>query len=214
MEYWMKRISWLAALALSGIVVVAEQRSVMRLDGTRIAVADIDAAVTRLMSAAEVTGVGLAIFNDRRPVYMKAYGVRDKEKNLPLTENSVMTAASLTKSTFAYMVLQLVDEGVINLDTPVQDYLPRPLPEYPGYKGLARDVRYKRITPRMLLDHSSGFAKRNATARVDTPLGRPDGFRNRAGPYVGRRCGDHDTARYDLNMEYRSENNPIPMRDR
>jgi CubicO group peptidase (beta-lactamase class C family) len=158
----MKTTSWLAALALSGAVVVAEQRSVMRLDGTRIAVAEIDAAVTRLMRAAEVTGVGLAVFNGRRPVYVKAYGVRDKEKNLPLTENSVMTAASLTKSTFAYVVMQLVDEGIINLDTPVQGYLPRPLPEYPGYEGLARDVRYKRITPRMLLDHSSGFANLRA----------------------------------------------------
>jgi CubicO group peptidase (beta-lactamase class C family) len=158
----MKTISWLLALALAGAVVVAEQRSVTRLDGTRIAVSEIDAVVTRLMRAAEVTGVGLAIFNGRRPVYVKAYGFRDKEKNLPLTENSVMTAASLTKSTFAYMVMQLVDEGIINLDTPVQAYLPRPLPEYPGYEGLARDVRYKRITPRMLLDHSSGFANLRA----------------------------------------------------
>jgi CubicO group peptidase (beta-lactamase class C family) len=158
----MKTTSWLTALALSGALVVAEQRSVTRLDGTRIAVAEIDAAVTRLMRVAEVTGVGLAIFNGRRPVYVKAYGVRDKEKNFPLTENSVMTAASLTKSTFAYMVMELVDEGIINLDTPVQEYLPRPLPEYPGYEGLARDLRYKRITPRMLLDHSSGFANLRA----------------------------------------------------
>ena len=68
-----------------------------------------------------------------------------------------MSAASFTKVAFAYMVMQLVDEKVLDLDRPVYQYLPKPLPEYPGYKDLAGDVRYQKITARMLLDHTSGF---------------------------------------------------------
>jgi CubicO group peptidase (beta-lactamase class C family) len=55
------------------------------------------------------------------------------------------------------MVMQLVDEKLLDLDRPVYKYLPKPLPEYPAYQDLAGDLRYQRITARMLLDHTSGF---------------------------------------------------------
>src|SRR5262249_38364267 len=82
---------------------------------------------------------------------------RDKDKNLPLTEDSVMTAASFTKVAFAYMVMQLVQEKKLDLDKPVTKYLPKPLPEYSQYKDLAGDSRYERITARMLLSHTAGL---------------------------------------------------------
>ncbi len=135
----------------------AQESAIKRLDGSKITPSEIDATVTRLMQAAEVTGVGLAIFNNGKVAYLKGYGFREKEKNLPLTPDSVMTAASLTKPTFDYMVMQLVDEKVLDLDKPVYQYLPKPLPEYPMYKDLADDPRYKKITARMLLSHTAGF---------------------------------------------------------
>jgi CubicO group peptidase (beta-lactamase class C family) len=131
--------------------------SVKRLDGSTISAADIDATVTHLIHAAKIPGAAIALLNDQRIVYLKAYGFRDKEKPLPLTENSVFTAASLTKAAFACMVMQLVQENILELDKPVFQYLPKPLPEYPEYKDLAGDDRYKKITARMLLDHTSGF---------------------------------------------------------
>jgi CubicO group peptidase (beta-lactamase class C family) len=134
------------------------QTVVTRLDGSTITAAEIDGTVTRLMKAAEVTGAGVAIFNNGKIAYLKAYGFRDKEKNLPLTVNSVMSAASLSKVAFAYMTMELVDQGLLDLDKPVYQYLPKPLPEYPNYADLANDSRYKRITARMLLSHTSGFA--------------------------------------------------------
>jgi CubicO group peptidase (beta-lactamase class C family) len=132
-------------------------RSIRRLDDSAIAPAEIDQTVTRLMRAARVPGVGVAILNDGKVTYLKAYGVRDKEKNLPLTPKSVMYAASFTKVAFAFMVMQLVDDGVLDLDKPVYQYLPKPLPEYDAYKDLANDLRYQKITARMLLTHTSGF---------------------------------------------------------
>jgi CubicO group peptidase (beta-lactamase class C family) len=128
-----------------------------RLDGSTITTAEIDRTAQRLMQAARVPGLGLAILNNRRIAYLKTYGERDAEKHLPLTKDSVMTSASYTKSTFAYAVMQLVEQGVLNLDRPIQDYLPKPLPEYPDYAGLAGDERYRQITLRMLLSHTVGF---------------------------------------------------------
>jgi CubicO group peptidase (beta-lactamase class C family) len=109
------------------------------------------------MNPAKVTGVGIAILNDGKIVYLKTYGFRDLKKSRPLTPDSVMSAASFTKVAFAYMVMQLVQEGVLDLDRPVYQYLPKPLPEYGLYGDLAGDERYKKITARMLLDHTSGF---------------------------------------------------------
>jgi CubicO group peptidase (beta-lactamase class C family) len=155
-------------VAAVSIVATAQSATVRRLDGSRIAAAEIDATVTRLMRAAGVMGVGLALLNGGGPVYVKAYGVRDVAKNVPLTTDSVMTAASLSKSTFAYLVMQLVDDHVIDLDTPIERYLSKSLPEYDGYESLAGDARYKTITARMLLDHTSGFAN----LRALEPAGR------------------------------------------
>jgi CubicO group peptidase (beta-lactamase class C family) len=144
-------------LILCALPAFSQQSTVTRLDGTKIAPAAVDAAVIKSMNAAHVTGAGIAILNQGRIVYIKAYGFRDTSKRLPLTPDSVMTAASLTKSAFATMVMTLVHDSVIDLDKPVYQYLPRPLPDYPRYVELANDRRYKQITMRMLLDHSSGF---------------------------------------------------------
>ena len=153
-----RTLTLFAVTIVCGLLAVGQQPPVERLDGSKITPAEIDATIVRLMRAAEVTGAGLAILNDGKIAYLKTYGVRDKDKNLPLTENSVMTGASFTKVVFAYMVMQLVQERILDLDKPVYRYLPKPLPEYLGYEELASDSRYKQITARMLLSHTSGFA--------------------------------------------------------
>jgi CubicO group peptidase (beta-lactamase class C family) len=148
-------------VTLRGAVASANRESkaasVRRLDDTTITPAEIDATVTRVTTAGKVTGVGIAILTGGTIAYLKAYGIRDKEKNLPLTTDSVMSAASFTKVAFAYLAMQLVDDGSLSLDKPVYEYLPKPLPEYENYKDLAGDPRYKKITARMLLSHTSGL---------------------------------------------------------
>lgn len=144
-------------LTLAAFSVGTDAPAIKRLDGSTITPPEIDATLTRLMTAGEVPGVDIAILNDAKVAYMKSYGFRDKDRNLPLTPDSVMTAASFTKSTFAYMVMQLVQEKVIDVDKPVYQYLPKPLPDYAAYRDLAGDPRYKKITARMLLSHTAGF---------------------------------------------------------
>jgi CubicO group peptidase (beta-lactamase class C family) len=145
------------AVSLLAVVVLAQAQTIEQLGGSRIRPAEVDATVMRLMKAAEVPGVSIAIINRDQVVYEKAYGFRDTEKKLPLTTDTVMSGASLTKAAFAYMVMQLVQEGRLDLDRPVYEYLPKPLPAYQQYADLKDDPRYKQITARMLLDHTSGF---------------------------------------------------------
>src|SRR5690349_15763215 len=88
------------ALTLSFSATAAD-RSITRLDGTKISFAEIDAQVARMMKAGKVSGLGIAILNERKVAFLKAYGYRDTSTHLPLTVDSIMTAASFTKSTFA-----------------------------------------------------------------------------------------------------------------
>lgn len=133
------------------------QQYVKRIDGTKISTEDVDQTIKRLMLEAKVTGLNLAVLNDNKIVYVKSFGYRNKAEQLPLTENTTMYAASFTKAAFSYMVMQLVAEGILDLDKPVYQYLPKPLPEYEQYKDLASDERYKLITIRMCLSHTAGF---------------------------------------------------------
>ena len=124
-------VRFVAMAMASALLAAGQQSAITRLDGSTISAAEIDATVTRLMKGAEVVGAGIAVFDHGKIAYLKAYGFRDKEKNLPLTIDSVMSAASLSKVAFGYLAMQLVDEGALDLDKPVYQYLPKPLPELP-----------------------------------------------------------------------------------
>ena len=125
--------------------------------------AAVDAEMQRLMRATHAEGLALAVIDNGKVVQVHALGKRNAAGD-PLTPDTVMYAASLTKAAFAYMVLQLVDEGMIDLDRPITAYLDRPLPEYPDEKKYAPwstlkdDPRWQQLTARMLLSHRSGFS--------------------------------------------------------
>ena len=133
------------------------QSTFVGIDGCPRTDAEIDATITHVMQAAEVPGLALALINSGKVVYLKAYGVKNMSPKEPLTVDSVMVAASLTKVAFAYLVMKLVDDHVIDLDKPVYEYLPRPLSDYPAWRDIANDPRAKLITTRMLLSHTAGF---------------------------------------------------------
>ncbi|MFZ6815742.1 serine hydrolase domain-containing protein [Undibacterium sp. Rencai35W] len=138
--------------------VISTPHAIQALDGSYLPVPALEKKVTDLMARSCVTGLGIAIFNQNKIVYLNSFGWRQKEQRLPLTVDSVMYGASFTKAVFATMVTQLVQEGILDLDKPVEQYLPKPLPEYDKYRDLANDLRYQRITLRMLLNHTAGFA--------------------------------------------------------
>ncbi len=110
--------------------------------------AALDTLAPALMDSGSVTGLSMAIVNDSGIAWARGFGLRSAETGEPVDENSVFEAASLSKPVFAYAVLQLVDEGILELD--------RPIVEYWDYEYV-EDERYKEITPRMILSHTTGF---------------------------------------------------------
>lgn len=125
---------------------------------------EIDAAVARLMQKTGARGMAVAVIDGGRPVHVQAYGQRNAAGD-PLTTDTIMYGASLTKMVFAYAVLQLVDEGLVDLDRPIAELVPdlpltyteRTADLYSDYRGLAGDPRWRAITPRHSLTHSTGF---------------------------------------------------------
>jgi CubicO group peptidase (beta-lactamase class C family) len=127
----------------------------------------IDAKVHEIMTRTHANGIAVAVIAHGDVHFVRAYGIRNAAGQ-PLTTDTVMYGASLTKTVFAYTVLQLVDQERIKLDTPIKDDLDGPLPsygpdpvfpdKYGPYKDLAGDPRWEKITPRMCLTHSTGFS--------------------------------------------------------
>jgi CubicO group peptidase (beta-lactamase class C family) len=134
-----------------------------RTDEPRRAPADIDAEVAAVMKGTAARGLAIALVEDGRVAYVQGYGARNAA-GAPLQPNTIMYGASLTKAAFAYMVMQLVDEGTLDLDASIARYLPKPLPEYPNedkyapWKDLAGDERWRTLTARILLTHGPGFS--------------------------------------------------------
>jgi CubicO group peptidase (beta-lactamase class C family) len=118
----------------------------------------IDAEIQRLMGAEDVKGLVIAVIEDGAVVHVQSFGYANVAEQRPLQTDTIMYGASLTKTAFAYMVLQLVDEGRLDLDRSIAEYLPRPLPEYDDYTDLAGDERWRQLTPRIILNHATGFA--------------------------------------------------------
>ncbi len=127
----------------------------------------IDAEVRKVLDATKANGLAIAVIDKGKVGYTQAYGIRNA-KGEPLTPDTIMYGASLTKAVFAYSVLQLVDQGKLSLDTPISELLDKPLPEYDPeaiypdkygpYQDLANEPRWRQITPRIALTHSTGFA--------------------------------------------------------
>jgi len=118
---------------------------------------DPGAQIARWMQQRGVVGLAVARIEAGEVQQVWALGQRSRERAEALAPETVLYAASLTKLAFAWMVLQLVDEGRLDLDAPLPRLLPRPLPEYAEWSDLAGDARWQRLTPRLLLSHQSGL---------------------------------------------------------
>lgn len=112
-------------------------------------IAALAATVRASMKRDRVPGVSVCLLRDGEPVWSAGFGVKHAETKRPVDEATVFEAASLSKTLFAYSVLQLVEANRLNLDAPVTTYgVDRILPD---------DARSDAITTRMLLSHSSGI---------------------------------------------------------
>lgn len=104
--------------------------------------------IPELMRTFNVPGLSLVIIQEAEFVWSKCFGVQSNDTQEIITEDTVFEAASLSKPVFAYASLKLCESGVLNLDDPLNDYLP----DY-----IADEPRLSQITMRHVLSHTSGF---------------------------------------------------------
>lgn len=107
----------------------------------------VDAYMTDNLKKTGLPGAAIGIVQDGKVVYTAAYGKGSDGRTL--TGDTPMYVGSVSKSFTALAVMQLVDQGKIDLDRPVQAYLP---------DLVMRDERFEQITVKELLNQSSGLA--------------------------------------------------------
>lgn len=155
----MKQLFLFSCLALTVLCQAQDVRHFM-VNGRRIDVRTFDRQVSQMMKDAGVPGMSLAVMDRGRVVYSRAYGYKDFGKKDPVNDETIFEACSLSKNFLAFAVYKLVDEGRLDLDKPLYKYLP--------YPPLAHDPRYKRITARMVLSHTSGLENWQSENNPDT----------------------------------------------
>ncbi|MGB8032004.1 MAG: serine hydrolase [Terracidiphilus sp.] len=107
-----------------------------------------------LMRKGDIPGLSIAVIRDGKIDWEGEFGqknaVSDGVTDGPVLRDTLFSAASMGKPIFAYIVLRLVDRGVINLDKPLYTY-------GFAYDRIDKDPRSKLITARMVLDHTTGL---------------------------------------------------------
>src|SRR5262245_28269504 len=107
-----------------------------------------DAGLHQLMEEALVPGASWAIVRDGRIAEVASCGVRHAQSPFSVDENTVFDAASLSKPVFADVVLQLVDQNQLTVDTLLADRL---------VNYIVADPRASSITIAHVLSHSAGL---------------------------------------------------------
>jgi len=102
--------------------------------------------IYNLMRRFKVPGLAISILQDGQIIYEKGFGARNLEENLPMTQNTLIGIGSITKSFTAMLILQLQEEGLLNIEDPVQKYL-----------DMEPFVSHSDIQIEHLLSHSSGI---------------------------------------------------------
>jgi CubicO group peptidase (beta-lactamase class C family) len=109
---------------------------------------NLDLVLKEIIARWGIPGLAVGIVDDNEIAYSRCFGVQSLETQAPVTEDSIFCVASIAKCFVATAVMQLVERGILHLDTPVAEYLP--------YFRL-NDDRYRQITLRQVLSHTSGM---------------------------------------------------------
>ncbi len=117
--------------------------------GFGISQKEVDGYILQQMQDLTIPGISIAFINDGNIAYHKTYGYAHVEKGVEVNAKTIFEGASISKPVFSYFVMTYVEDGKLDLDKPLFEYLP--------YEDIENDERYKNITARMVLSHRSGF---------------------------------------------------------
>lgn len=134
---------------------------------------DLNARVGEILNRHPAVGLALGVVRNGRLEYFYAHGVADIASNSPVTEDTVFRIASITKTFTAIAVMQLWEQGLVELDAPANDYLR-------AYQLVPAKASFEPVTLRHLLTHTSGIPEMIHPSRAlmylfgeSVKLGRP-----------------------------------------
>ena len=116
-----------------------------------VLIPELDQLAADVMADWKVPGATVAVVQDGKVALTRAYGVRDVERNLPMTTATQFVICSITKSFTATAIALLHNEGRLDWTKPVRDYIP----EFRLHDSVATE----RVTVRGLLCHHSGLPR-------------------------------------------------------
>jgi CubicO group peptidase (beta-lactamase class C family) len=141
----------LVALLLSCATTSMEQRVVTPGDYSS-AVDRLRSEIQGLMKSHRIPGVVSAVIDDQQVVWQEAFGLSDVENNTPATHETVYKVGSISKVFTAIEIMRMVEEGLVDLDSPITDYLP-------DFSIKNRFHDSEPITLRSILAHRSGLPR-------------------------------------------------------
>ena len=112
-------------------------------------IAEIEKRLRESMAARQVPGVSIAVIRDARIAWTGHFGVRHRTTGVPVDDATVFSAQSMSKPVFAYRVMKLCEQGVLDLDAP--------LTRYTRDIFVKDDPRLHEITVRRVLSHTTGL---------------------------------------------------------
>jgi CubicO group peptidase (beta-lactamase class C family) len=135
----------------------------------------LEPVLRNIMSGWGIPGLGVGIVENGEIVYAKGFGVQSLETCVPVTTNSIFCVASIAKCFVASAIMQLVEQGRLQLDAPLIEYLP---------DFRLDDERFDQITVRQMLSHTSGMPDMDE-AEYDEMVAQPEFDESALERYVG-----------------------------
>src|SRR5262245_37446718 len=139
------------ALGLFFCPTLLAQPSVPAAEPYKAAVAELEKLIAHEVADKRLPALSVALVDDQQVVWAKGFGFRDSAMKIPATAETVYRVGSVSKLFTDVAVMQLVEEGKLDLDAPVAKYVPDFKPAYKEGQ--------KPITLRMLMAHRSGLVR-------------------------------------------------------
>ena len=108
-----------------------------------------EAEINRIMDKLAVVGLSVAVVKQNEIIYTHSFGSKDRENNIPLTDQDIFRIASISKSFAATSIMQLVEAGKLSLKTDFSDLV--------GFKVRNPNFPEKVITLQMVMSHTSSI---------------------------------------------------------
>src|SRR5207248_1553112 len=137
------QLMFLVTISLPGTSQITPPQYATELD-------DLEQFIPAQMRSWKVPGLAIAVVQNSQVIYSHGFGQRDMKNNLPVTTKTIFAIGSISKSFTSLSMGMLNDEGKLDWDKPVRQYLP----EFQMYDSVASE----RMTPRDLISHRVGMA--------------------------------------------------------